>query len=107
MSAATPWQKFNGHVKLSLTIKPESSVRDCADPMSHSRAPTLTHPTPLSAADLTPLSREQAVAAFDREDAPEEWLKDRARLPPPLPPAPGFRAGVAHRDPWRRRARAR
>ena len=40
----------------------------------------MTHPTPLSAADLTPLSREQAAAAFDREDAPEEWLKDRARL---------------------------
>ena len=40
----------------------------------------MTHPTPSSAADLTPLSREQAAAAFDREDAPEEWLKDRARL---------------------------
>src|SRR5271155_3122619 len=86
MRAPTPWRKFNDHVKLSLTIKPESSVRDCADPMSHSRAPTLTHSPPSSAADLTPLSREQAVAAFDRQDAPKEWLKDKAWLAILSPP---------------------
>jgi PAS domain S-box-containing protein len=40
----------------------------------------LTHSPPSSAADLTPLSRERAGAAFDRQDAPEEWLKDKARL---------------------------
>src|SRR5271155_3378118 len=86
MRAPTPWRKFNGRVKLSLTIKPESSVRDCADPMSHSRAPTLTHSLPSSAADLTPLSREQATAAFDRQGAPDDWLKDKARLAILVPP---------------------
>ena len=40
----------------------------------------MTHWPPSSAADLTPLSREQAAAAFDRQRAPEEWLKDKARL---------------------------
>ena len=52
----------------------------------HSRAPTLTHSPPSSAADLTALSREQAAAAFDRHDAPEEWLKDKARLAILSPP---------------------
>jgi PAS domain S-box-containing protein len=46
----------------------------------------LTHSPPSSAADLTPLSREQAAAAFDREDAPEEWLKGKARLAILSPP---------------------
>jgi PAS domain S-box-containing protein len=46
----------------------------------------LTHSPPSSAADLTPLSREQAAAAFDREDAPNEWLKDKARLAILSPP---------------------
>jgi PAS domain S-box-containing protein len=46
----------------------------------------LTHSPPASAADLTPLSREQAAAAFDRENAPEEWLKDKARLAILSPP---------------------
>jgi PAS domain S-box-containing protein len=46
----------------------------------------LTHSPPSSAANLTPQSREQAAAAFDREDAPEEWLKDKARLAILSPP---------------------
>jgi PAS domain S-box-containing protein len=46
----------------------------------------LTHSPPSPATDLTPLSREQAAAAFDREDAPEEWLKDKARLAILSPP---------------------
>jgi PAS domain S-box-containing protein len=46
----------------------------------------LTHPPPSSAADLTALSREQAAAAFDRHDAPEEWLKDKARFAILSPP---------------------
>ena len=46
----------------------------------------MTHSPPSSAADLTPLSREQAAAAFDRQDAPEEWLKDKARLAILVPP---------------------
>ena len=46
----------------------------------------MTHSPPSSAADLTPQSREQAAAAFDREDAPEEWLKDKARLAILSPP---------------------
>jgi PAS domain S-box-containing protein len=46
----------------------------------------LTHSPPSSAADLTALSREQAVAAFDRQDAPEAWLKDKARLAILFPP---------------------
>jgi PAS domain S-box-containing protein len=40
----------------------------------------LTHSPPTSAAGFTALSREQAAVAFERQDAPEEWLKDRARL---------------------------
>src|ERR1700722_9278464 len=54
--------------------------------MSHSRAPTLTHSPPSSAADLRALSREHAAAAFYRRDAPEEWLKDKARLAILSPP---------------------
>jgi PAS domain S-box-containing protein len=54
--------------------------------MSLSRAPTLTHSPPSSAADLIALSREQATAAFDRQDAPVEWLKDNARLAILFPP---------------------
>jgi PAS domain S-box-containing protein len=46
----------------------------------------LTHSPPSSAANLTPHSRAQAAAAFDREDAPEEWLKDKARLAILSPP---------------------
>ena len=52
----------------------------------HSRAPTLTHSPPSSAADLTAPSREQAAAAFDRHDAPGEWLNDNARLAILSPP---------------------
>jgi PAS domain S-box-containing protein len=52
----------------------------------HSRAPILTHSPPSSAADLTPQSREQAAAAFEQEDAPEAWLKDKARLAILSPP---------------------
>ena len=52
----------------------------------HSRAPTLTHSPPSSAADLTALSREQAIAAFDPHDAPQEWLNDKARLAIVSPP---------------------
>jgi PAS domain S-box-containing protein len=46
----------------------------------------LTHSPPSSAADLRALSREHAAAAFDRRDAPEEWLKDKARLAILSPP---------------------
>jgi PAS domain S-box-containing protein len=46
----------------------------------------LTHSPPSSAADLTTLSRERAAAAFDRENAPKEWLKDNARLAILYPP---------------------
>ena len=46
----------------------------------------MTHSPPSSAADLTPQSREKAAAAFEREDAPEAWLKDKARLAILSPP---------------------
>ena len=46
----------------------------------------MTHSPPSSPADLTALSREQAATAFDRHDAPEEWLKDKARLAILSPP---------------------
>ncbi|MBV8795151.1 MAG: PAS domain S-box protein, partial [Hyphomicrobiales bacterium] len=46
----------------------------------------MTHSPPMSAADLTALSREQAAAAFERHDAPEAWRKDRARLAIQFPP---------------------
>ena len=46
----------------------------------------MTHSPPSSAADLTAQSREEAAAAFDRHDAPEEWRKDRARLAILSPP---------------------
>ena len=46
----------------------------------------MTHSPPSSAADLTPLAREQAAAAFTRQGAPEEWLKDKARLAILSPP---------------------
>ena len=52
----------------------------------HSRAPTLTHSPPSSATDLAALPREQAAAAFDRRDAPEDWLRDKARLAILFPP---------------------
>jgi PAS domain S-box-containing protein len=39
----------------------------------------LTH-SPPSSADLTGISREQALAAFDWRDAPRAWLNDKARL---------------------------
>jgi PAS domain S-box-containing protein len=45
----------------------------------------LTH-SPPSSADLTALSRGQAVAAFDPSDAPQDWLNDRARLAILSPP---------------------
>src|SRR6202043_3878652 len=45
-----------------------------------------THSPPSSAAGLTALSREQAAAALDRQGAPEEWLKDKARLAILSPP---------------------
>jgi PAS domain S-box-containing protein len=45
----------------------------------------LTHSPPSSAAELTPLSREQAAAAFWR-DAPQAWRNDKARLAMLLPP---------------------
>jgi PAS domain S-box-containing protein len=53
----------------------------------------LTHSPPSSPADLTALSREQAATAFDRHDAPEEWLKDKARLAILSPP--GFLASAS------------
>jgi PAS domain S-box-containing protein len=40
----------------------------------------LTHSPPTSAAGFTALSREQAAVAFERQGAPGEWLRDRARL---------------------------
>jgi PAS domain S-box-containing protein len=46
----------------------------------------LTHSPPTSAASLVALSREQAAAAFERQGAPEEWLKDKARLAILSPP---------------------
>ena len=46
----------------------------------------MTHSPPSSAADLTALSREQAIAAFDPHDAPQEWLNDKARLAIVSPP---------------------
>ena len=45
----------------------------------------MTHSPPLSP-DLTALAREQAAAAFDRHDAPQEWLNDTARLAILFPP---------------------
>jgi hypothetical protein len=45
----------------------------------------LTH-SPPSSADLTALSREQAVAAFDPHDAPQAWRNDKARLAILFPP---------------------
>jgi PAS domain S-box-containing protein len=45
----------------------------------------LTHSPPSSAAELTPLSREQAAAAFWR-DAPQAWRNDKARLAMLFPP---------------------
>jgi PAS domain S-box-containing protein len=53
----------------------------------------LTHSPPSSAAGLPALSREQAAAAFDQQNAPEEWLKDRARLAILVPP--GFVASAS------------
>jgi PAS domain S-box-containing protein len=47
----------------------------------------LTHSPPSSAAGLTALSRDQAVAALARHGAPEEWLKDKARLAILVPPS--------------------
>ena len=46
----------------------------------------MTHSPPTSAASLAALSREQAAAAFERQGAPEEWLKDKARLAILCPP---------------------
>jgi PAS domain S-box-containing protein len=46
----------------------------------------LTHSPPSSAAELTALSREQAAAAFDSRDAPQEWRNDKARLAILFPP---------------------
>jgi PAS domain S-box-containing protein len=46
----------------------------------------LTHSPPTSAAGIAALSREQAAAAFERQGAPEEWLKDKARLAILSPP---------------------
>ena len=46
----------------------------------------MTHSPPSSAAELTALSREQAAAAFDPNDAPREWLADNARLAILFPP---------------------
>ena len=46
----------------------------------------MTHSPPSSAAELTALSREQAAAAFDPHDAPQEWLNDKARLAILSPP---------------------
>jgi PAS domain S-box-containing protein len=40
----------------------------------------LTHSPPSSAAERTAPSREQAAAAFDSHDAPQEWRNDKARL---------------------------
>jgi PAS domain S-box-containing protein len=46
----------------------------------------LTHSPPTSAAGIAALSREQAAATFERQGAPEEWLKDKARLAILSPP---------------------
>ncbi len=46
----------------------------------------MTHSPPSSAADPTALSRDQAVAAFGREGAPDAWLNDKARLAILSPP---------------------
>ena len=46
----------------------------------------MIHSPPTSAAGLAALSREQAAAAFERQGAPEEWLKDKARLAILSPP---------------------
>jgi PAS domain S-box-containing protein len=46
----------------------------------------LTHSPPSSADELTVFSREQAAAAFDPHDAPEEWRNDKARLAILFPP---------------------
>ena len=80
------WCNFDGRVKLSLTIKPESSAVRLRRFDIHSRAPTLTYSPPSSAAEITGLSREQAAAAFDPHDAPGEWLADNARLAILFPP---------------------
>ena len=80
------WCNFDGRVKLSLTIKPESSAIRLRRFDIHSRAPTLTYSPPSSAAEITGLSREQAAAAFDPHDAPEAWLADNARLAVLFPP---------------------
>ena len=80
------WCNFDGRVKLSLTIKPESSAIRLRRFDIHSRAPTLTYSPPSSAAEITGLSREQAAAAFDPHDAPGEWLADNARLAILFPP---------------------
>jgi PAS domain S-box-containing protein len=53
---------------------------------SNSERRPLTHSPPSSAAGLTALSRDQAVAAFDRRGAPEEWRKGKARLAIVMPP---------------------
>jgi PAS domain S-box-containing protein len=45
----------------------------------------LTHSPPSSAADLTALSREQALAALPH-DAPQDWVNDKARLAILAPP---------------------
>ena len=46
----------------------------------------MTYSPPSSAAELEVLSREQAAAAFDPDDAPAEWLADNARLAILFPP---------------------
>ena len=46
----------------------------------------MTYSLPSSAAEITGLSHEQAVAAFDPHDAPGEWLADNARLAIQFPP---------------------
>ena len=47
----------------------------------------MTHSPLSSAADPLALSREQALAAFVRQDAPDSWLKDKARLAILVPPS--------------------
>ena len=79
------WCNFDGRVKLSLTIKPESSAIRLRRFDIHSRAPTLTYSQPSSAA-ITGPPRDQAAAAFDPRDAPEAWLADNARLAILFPP---------------------
>ena len=80
------WCNFGSRVKLSLTIKPESSAIRLRRFDIHSRAPTLTYSPPSSAAEITGPSREQAAAAFDPHDAPGDWLADNARLAILFPP---------------------